>query len=161
MAKRRFQLTEQQDKELWRAFAESKDGATRTRYQAVRMYGLEYEVAEIEELTGCTRASLMNWCRKYREQGIASLADHRKGGNRARLKPEQIEEVSERLRAYTPRDLFGPDTTTASGQHWMVEDLARAVQGWYGVTWKSRVSYHNLFALLNLINSCRHCLKKS
>jgi hypothetical protein len=42
-------------------------------------------------------------------------------------------------------DLFGPEAHTANGQHWTVEDLVRAVQKWYGVSWKTRTSYHQLF----------------
>lgn len=146
MAKRRFELTEKQEKELRRAHQEAKDGATRTRYQAVRMYGIGYPVSEIEHLTGCARTSLMEWCRKYRVQGVEGLEDKRRGGNRARLAPAQVEAVRDRLRMYTPYNLFGPETHTASGQHWTVPDLVRAIQHWYGVTWDSRTSYHTLFA---------------
>ena len=88
----------------------------------------------------------MDWCRAYREQGIAGLRDHRRGGNRAKLSAQQLETVRERLLLYSPRDLLGPNTQTATGQHWTVEDLAQAVQRWYGITWESRTSYHVLFA---------------
>ena len=79
MAKRQFILTEQQEKELQGAFVNEKDGPARTRYQAVRLYGLGYPVKEIRQITGCPRSSLMEWCRKYREQGLKGLADHRGG----------------------------------------------------------------------------------
>jgi transposase len=88
----------------------------------------------------------MDWNRQYRDQGLEGLLDQRDGRNRAKLTREQTAELSAKLRMYTPRDLFGPDTHTASGQHWTVEDLARAVQRWYGVSWQSRTSYHTLFA---------------
>jgi len=146
MAKRSFHLTQEQERELQGAFETTKDGATRTRIQAVRMYGLQYTVAEIQRLTGCAWSSLMDWCRAYREQGIAGLRDHRRGGNRAKLSAQQLETVRERLLLYSPRDLLGPNTQTATGQHWTVEDLAQAVQRWYGITWESRTSYHVLFA---------------
>jgi hypothetical protein len=87
----------------------------------------------------------MGWCRKFRQGGAASLGEHRGGPARAKLKPEQVAEVREKLRQYRPYDLFGPEAHTANGQHWTVEDLARAVQQWYGVSWRTRTSYHQLF----------------
>lgn len=145
MAKRNFQINEQQALELRQAFEQTRDGPTRTRYQAVRLYGLGYSVSDIQEITGCTRSSLMNWVRDYQRGGVAALVDHRQGGNRAKLTAEQIQQVSQRLREYTPRDLFGADTQTSSGQHWTVEDLARAILKWLGVEWQSRTSYYTLF----------------
>ena len=146
MAKRRFQLTEGQEQELQHAFMKAKDGPTRTRFQAVRMYGQGYPVEEILQITGCNRTSLMEWCRKYRDQGLERLKDHRGGRHRAKLTLEQIDELSDKLRQYTPYDLFGPEAHTASGQHWTVEDLAHTIQQWYGVTWRGRNSYQALLA---------------
>lgn len=145
MAKRRFQLNEQQNKELQKAYTQAKDGSTRTRLQAVRLYGFGYPVSEILEITGSNRTSLMEWCRKFRQSGSASLGEHPGGPVRAKLKPEQVAEVREKLRQYRPYDLFGPEAHTANGQHWTVEDLMQAVQRWYRVCWKSRASYHQLF----------------
>ena len=146
MARERFQVTEQQSIELQRAFTRAKDGATRTRLQAVRLYVQGYPTVEIKQITGCNRSSLMEWCRKYRQSGVAGLEEHRGGPVRAKLKPEQVAELREKLRQYRPYDLFGPEAHTASGQHWAVEDLVRAVQRWYGISWQSRASYHRLFA---------------
>lgn len=146
MPRQRFQITEQQEKALQRAYRESKDAATRTRYQAVQLYVQRYPVPEICQITGCNRTSLMEWCRKYRAQGVEGLRDHRGGRHRAKLSEGQMQELSEKLHMYTPYDLSGPETRTSSGQHWTVEDLARAVAGWYGVSWQSRTSYHTLFA---------------
>ena len=146
MAKRELQLTATQEKELVAVYRNCRDGQTRTRYQAVRLYGTGYAVKEIEEITECRRSSLMEWCRTYREAGVRGLVDKRVGGNRAKLTPPQVQEVSERLRVYTPRDLFGGETHTEEGQFWTVEDLHRAIEQWYGVSWQSRTSYYNLFA---------------
>jgi len=147
MARKRFQLTEEQIRELKAAYHRCKDGPTRTRYQAVMLYGTGYPTEEIEEITECSRSSLMGWCRAYREGGVEALEDHRRGGNRAKLKPEQIEELGERLRRYTPRDLFGEGAATVDGRLWTVADLAQAVERWYGVRYKSRSSYCRLFDL--------------
>ena len=146
MPRQRFEITEEQEKALQRAYRESKEAATRTRYQAVQLYVQRYPVPAICQITGCNRTSLMEWCRKYREQGVAGLLDHRGGRHRAKLSEEQTQALGEKLELYTPRDLFGPETQTSSGQHWTVEDLARAVDRWYGVSWNSRTSYHTLLA---------------
>jgi transposase len=128
MARRSFQLTQEQVKGLTYAYTCCKDGPTRTRYQAVRLYGTGYPVKEVVEITGCSRVTLMEWCRKYRTDGISALADQRVGGNRARLSPGQMEELKTRLHLYTPADLFGPTAATAEGQFWTVPDLRRAIQ---------------------------------
>jgi len=146
MGKRKFEITHKQEQELRQAFETTKDGATRTRIQAVLMYGTQYSTEEIQKLTGCSWSSLMGWCRSYREEGIAGLRDHRVGGNRAKLSAQQLEEVRERLLMYSPRAILGPHTQTVTGQYWTVEDLAQVVQRWYDITWDSRTSYHSLFA---------------
>jgi transposase len=146
MAIRKFTLTETQTAELRQAYERTKDGPTRTRYQAVRLYGSGYPVAQIEEITGCSRTSLMDWCRLYRTHGVAGLVDGRVGGNRAKLTPDQRETVRATLHQYTPRQLFGPETATPDGQFWTVLDLKRAVQEWVGVTWSSASSYLALLA---------------
>lgn len=124
----------------------SRDGAIRTRYQAVRLYGQGYPTEEIVRITGCNRTSLLEWCGKYREQGPEGLKEHRGGPHRAKLGKDEMTEIADKLRQYTPHDLFGPETYTSSGQHWTVEDLVRAVEKWKGITWKSRSSYHGLLA---------------
>jgi len=147
MAKRRFQLTVEQVKELTEAYITCKDGPTRTRYQAIRLYGTGYPVEEVMDITGCSRTSLMDWCRIYRRQGTAGLVDKRQGGNRAKLKPGQIDELRKRLHQYTPADLFGSTAATADGQFWTVPDLRRAVEQLYGIRYQSLSSYHRVFEL--------------
>ena len=147
MARRRFQLTQEQVKELTSTYTCCKDGPTRTRYQAVRLYGTGYPVKEVMEITGCSRVTLMEWCRKYRTNGISTLADQRVGGNRARLSREEVEALKIRLHLYSPADLFGPTTATAEGQFWTVPDLRRAMQQWYGINYQSPSSYLRYFDL--------------
>jgi transposase len=155
MAKRRFQLSAEQSQELQRAYRESKDGATRTRYQAVRLYGEGYAVGEICHITGCVRSSLMEWCDKYQVQGLSGLADHRGGRRRAKLSLVQLAEIDQKLRQYRPRDVLGSHTQTSSGQYWTVEDLARVLEQWYGMRWASRSGYHRVFAF------CRFTYQRS
>ena len=100
MAKRKFILTEAERKELLQAYRNSKDAATRTRYQAVRLYGEGYPVEEIMQITGCSRTSLMEWCQAYKEDRSQGLVDKRAGGNRAKLSKLQIEAVPQMLHQY-------------------------------------------------------------
>jgi len=76
MAKRKFKLTEAERKELLRGYQAGKDAGTRTRYQAVRLYGEGYAEQEIEQVTGCSRTSLMEWCQAYRADHSQGLVDH-------------------------------------------------------------------------------------
>ena len=145
MARRRFELTEEQVKELTSAYTSCKDGLTRTRYQAVRLYGTGYPTQEVMSITGCGWSTLMEWCRTYHRKGLRGLVDKRVGGNRAKLTKEQLKELGKRLDTYTPAHLFGATAATADGQFWTVADLQRAVQQWYGVSYRSGSSYHRLF----------------
>ena len=147
MAKRTFTLTEAERKELLRAYRTCKNVATRTRYQAVRLYGEGYPVNEIEQITGCSRTSLMEWCRAYRADPSQGLIDKRAGGNRAKLSKLQIEELQQTLHQYTPKERLGPKASTADGQFWSVEDLARIVREKHGVEYHSRTSYSCLLRL--------------
>ncbi len=144
MAKRKFHLTDAQEHELIQAYRQCSDGATRTRYQAVRMYGTNYPLSEILKLTRCSTTSLMEWCQAFTQSGISALVDGRLGGNSAKLTSEQRAEIELRLHQYTPRQLFGLTTATADGQFWTVEDLQRALKEGYGVEYASRTSYRNL-----------------
>ncbi len=145
MRLRTFRLTEDQVKELTGAYRQCTDGPTRTRYQAVRLYGTGYPVEEIQKITGCRTASLMEWCRAYSDHGTAALPDGRLGGNSAKLTDAQRVEIETRLHTYSPHDWFGPATQTADGQFWTVEDLQKAIAQWFGVQYASRTSYTRLF----------------
>ena len=145
MERRQFKLTEAQDNELKWAYNQCQDAQTKIRYQAVRLYGQGYTVKEIQEITGCSRPSLMEWCRAYRHFGVAGLVDKREGGNRAKLTSLEIEHLQEQLHGYRPVQLFGSAGCYGDGQFWTVPDLAKLVERTYGVTYKSATSYRSLF----------------
>jgi transposase len=147
MAKRTFKLAETERKELLKAYQVAKDAATRTRYQAVRLYGEGYVEKDVEQITGCSRTSLMEWCRAYRADHSQGLVDHRAGGNSAKLSKLQIEELQQVLHQYTPKELFGAKTSTSDGQFWTVEDLIQVVRKQYDIEYKSRTSYISLLSL--------------
>jgi transposase len=145
MAKREFHLSETEEQALLRAFNGCKHGRTRTRYQAVRLYAQGYPTQEIETITGVCRSTLMDWCGKYHQGGLEALKDHRVGGNRALLSAQQLQDLKQRLQTYSPAQLFGSTAASASGAFWTVQDLARAVDRWYGVRYARRGSYVQLF----------------
>ncbi len=145
MAKRKFKLTHEQVNELKAAYQRCRDGQTKIRYQAVRLYGTGYPVTDIEEITGCSRSSLMEWCRAYRQYGVAGLVDQRQGGNRAKLSPLELEQLQQCLESYSPGQLFGAENCYGDGQFWTVPDLARYVKQQYGVIYQSQTSYRTLF----------------
>lgn len=144
MAERKFILNEQDVQALRARYMQSKKGATRSRYQAVWMYGTGYPVTEIEKLVGCSRSSLMNWCRTYQQRGTEGLEDERLGGNNHKLTGAEREELKVRLQSYTPAQVFGPQAATLEGQFWTVADVQQAVEHWYGVTYRSLNSYRQL-----------------
>lgn len=148
MAKRKFHLTDAQEQELIQAYRQCADGPTRTRYQAVRMYGTHYPLSEVRNLTRCSTTSLMEWCQAFAQSGTSALVDGRRGGNSAKLTPEQRTDIEMRLHQNSPRNLFGSTAATTDGQFWTIADLQRALQEWYGVRYASRTSY------LNLLHAC-------
>lgn len=145
MRPRAFHLTSADARALQAAEQQTRDAAYRTRLQAVRLYSLGYPTEQITAITGAPRSSLMLWCRTYRTGGIAALADQRAGGASAKLTRDQVADLRVKLRQSTPRSLFGPDAATPDGPAWSVDDLRRAVDFWYGVTYQRVVSYDNLF----------------
>jgi transposase len=140
MRQRAFQLTEAQACELQGAYHNCQDAQTRTRYQAVRLYGQGYATREIEAICGCSRSSLMEWCRSYQAAGVTGLVDQRSGGNRARLTTVQIERLQYLLDSYTPEQLWGAAACVGSGQFWTVGDLAQLLQREFAISYKSATS---------------------
>jgi transposase len=145
MAKRKFKLTEEERKELLRAYRRCKDADTRTRYQAVRLYGEGLSEVEIEQIAGCSRTSLMEWCCAYRADPSQGLVDKRIGGNRAKLSSLQVEELQHMLHQYIPKERLG--SKASDGQFWSVDDLALVVRERYGVDYQSHTSYLRLLHL--------------
>lgn len=145
MAKRKFKLTPEQEHELLSAYNLCKEGQTKIRYQAVRLYGQGYRVKEIQNITNCSRTSLMEWVRAYGKDGVAGIVDKRAGGNSAKLSHLQIEDLNVRLHSYTPGQLLGKKAATSEGQFWSMADLDQVVQGLYGVKYRSHVSLLRLF----------------
>lgn len=144
MSRQRKKLTEDQVKELQAAQLSSEDAASALRYQAVRLYGLGYAVATIQEICECGLPSIWEWNRKYHSQGVTGLIDQRQGGNRAALQPLELEALHGWLHAYKPKQLLGPDEYSGNGEFWSLAALACLVEKRFGVRYQSLTSYRNL-----------------
>jgi transposase len=150
MVTRSFVLTPEETSTLEQVLKTCTDDPSCCRLQAVLWYGTGFPAAEIMSRLGCSRSSLLSWCQAYRASGAMGLIDRRLGGNNCRLTPAQVADLQERLRTLTPREVFSRKTATPDGLEWTVHDLYRAVRMWYGVVYRSRTSYYNLFARLGL-----------
>lgn len=144
MRKRQFNLSAGDEQALRVAYLHCREGATRTRYQAVRLYGTGYAMADILHICDCSRRSLLEGCQRYQTEGIVGLVDHRLGGNHARLRPLEIEALSQLLHTYTPAQLLGAAASTGDGTYWTVDDVRQVVLNRFGVSYKSITSYRTL-----------------
>jgi len=144
MSRQHKKLTEEEVKELQAAQQSSEDAASALRYQAVRLYGLGYAVATIQEICACGLPSIWEWNRKYHSQGVAGLVDQRQGGNHAGLQPLQRETLHGWLHEYKPNQLLGTIDHQGNGEFWSLTAVAYLVEKRFGVRYKSRTSYRNL-----------------
>lgn len=144
MTRKRTTLTEDQKAELRATFDACQHGATKIRYQAVLLYAKGRPVEDIQEITGCSRTSLLEWWRSYRKDGVSGLVDQRQGGNSAKLTHEQVAGLKIQLQQYTPGELLGDDLCRESEQFWSVPELATLVERMYGVVYQSATSYRTL-----------------
>lgn len=149
MKERKFKLTTEAEQALQVAYLNSTDGATRTRYQAVRLYGTGYKVEEIQKLCGCSVRSLLEWCQRYQAEGIIGLVDHRLGGNSSRLLPLEIESLSQLLHSTSPAQLLGSENCDGDGTYWTVSTVQQVVWLRFGVRYKSLTSYRTLLTECN------------
>lgn len=153
MRKQTFQLSPEQINELQGAYQGCDEVLTKIRYQAVRLYGQGYPIVEVMKITGCSRTSLLAWCRAYRRYGVAGLVDQRSGGNSAKLSASELERLQMQLHQYKPNQLFAPGEFTGNGEFWTVSDLARWIEREYGVRYQSKNSYRNVLRRCGL--SCQ------
>lgn len=144
-----FEITAREVQLLEAAERSCGDGWTRIRYQGVRLYGSGYGVAEVKAITGCSTRRLLSWCQRYRQDGIAGLVDHRRGGNAAKLSADELEQLQTLLHRYTPDQKYGSDNSIG-GAFWSVADVRRLVKEECDVEYKSATSYRNLMTRCDL-----------
>ena len=132
-----FHLTQAQACELQSAYLCDQNPQTKTRFQAVRLYGTGDCSHQSEDICACSPRSLLRGCQSYRDRGITALCDGRIGGNRARLTPQQIEAVRNQLHTYTPAQLSGQADCGGEGLFWTLADLAVLLKRDCAVTYRN------------------------
>ena len=150
MAKRQFQLTEDEIVAFRQAEAQTQDVRELKRLQAVRLYGMGEPVAAIQKLVGCGPASPSQWASRYRQGGLEGLRIVWSSGNANKLTDEQRQDLREKLAQYTPEAVIPADVRVERGAFWTVSDLRIVVERWYGVTYSSPQSYRNLLHACDL-----------
>ena len=144
MAKRQFELTEQEASVIRRAEMQSQDVHERQRLQALRLYGMGMATDTLLEAANCSQRSIQRWVRQYREKGLSGVKSGWDGQNAAKLSREQRAAIKQRLRQSSPDQVLAPDIRIESGQFWTISDLRIVIKQWYGVLYKSEDSYRNL-----------------
>ena len=144
MAKRQFQLNEQELEQFEQAEAKTRDTHELKRLQAVRLYGSGTERRVIETLVGCDERSIRKWAQKYQQAGLDGLRSHWQGENALKLSRQQRADLKQRLHTYQPDQVIAPDVRLSRGQFWTASDLQIVVKAWYAVEYRTSDSYRTL-----------------
>lgn len=144
MAKREFQLSEQQVNELRQAEQQTRDVRELKRLQAVRLYGTGVSQQDIQNVVGCAERSVREWSQRYNESGAAGLKSRWRGENALKLSREQRADLKRRLNENRPDQVLPPKLRISRGAFWTVSDLQIAVERWYGVSYRSQGAYRLL-----------------
>lgn len=107
------------------ALSRDSDAARRMLALALVMEGASR--ADAARLCGMDRQTLRDWVHRYNESGIVGLSNRREGrGRKPLLTPEQVSAVAELVRR-------GPDLAVHGVVRWRRADLARAIDGMFGI----------------------------
>jgi transposase len=145
MAKRTFQLTENEIKDFKLHEQQTKRVDELRRLQAVRLYGSGYNMNSITEMLGCAEHSVRLWVLDYTRNGIDRLLSQygNSAQNARRLSLEQEQDLTQKLREYRPQQVLERETYPGTGEFWTVVSVQVVVEKWYGVRYGSLVSYRN------------------
>jgi transposase len=145
MAKRQFQLNDQEVEQFRQVEQQTRDVHELKRLQAVRLYGTGMGIGQIMDIHNCGESSIREWVQKYQRTGLSALRSNWSTQNASRLTGEQQAELHTRLHEDRPDQLLPADVRVSAGQFWTVSDLMVVVEQWYGVTYQDAGSYRNLF----------------
>ena len=144
MAKRQFQLTDDEIVALQAAERDTRDVHHWRRLQAVRLYGAGMAQAQFQTVVGCSERRARQWAGQYRATGLDGLRSQWRGGNANKLTAARRAELTTRLHQSAPHELLPVDAKTSRGQFWSVATLREALRQWYGLTWADDDSYRQL-----------------
>ena len=144
MAKRQFQLTDEERQAFEQTEGHTRDAYELKRLQAVRLYGSGVTTRDIRQLVGCSDRRIREWAQKYRQQGLDGLKSHWQGDNALKLSREQRADLKQRVEQYRPDQVIAPDVRISQGQFWTVSHLRTVVKAWYDVEYRTTDSYRTL-----------------
>lgn len=144
MAKRQFELTDEERQALRQAEQKTRDAYELRRLQAVRLYGSGTPTTEIVRLIQVSDRRVREWAQKYRQAGLDGLQSHWQGENALKLSRQQRADLKQRLQQYSPDQVIAPGIRISRGQFWTVSDLQIVVKAWYEVEYRSADSYRTL-----------------
>lgn len=144
MAKRQFQLSEQELQRFQQTEQATRDAYELKRLQAVRLYGSGTERRTIEALVGCDERSIRKWAQRYTQAGLDGLKSRWQGENARKLSRQQRADLKQRIQQYRPDQVIAPDVRLSRGQFWTVSDLQIVVNVWYEVEYNTADSYRTL-----------------
>lgn len=144
MAKRQFQLTDEEIRALGQAERQTRDAYELRRLQAVRLYGSGVPTKDIMQAVNCGERRIREWSQKYQQQGLDGLKSQWQGENALKLSREQRADLKRRVHEYRPHQVIAPDMRISQGQFWTVSDLQIVVKAWYEVEYRTLGSYRAL-----------------
>jgi transposase len=144
MAKRQFQLTDDERQALEQAERQTRDAYELRRLQAVRLYGSGVPTGDICAMIQCNDRCIRAWTQKYQQGGVEGLKSQWQGENALKLSREQRADLKQRLQQYHPDQVIAPEIRLSQGQFWTVSDLRIVVNAWYEVEYRTNDSYRNL-----------------
>jgi transposase len=145
MAKRQFQLSENEVAQLRQREDQTRDVREMKRLQGVRLYGTGMPIGEVMAIIGNGESTVREWVQKYRAGGVEALRSHWSAQNASKLTEAQRTELAERLHHYRPDEVLSPEVRLSQGPFWTVSDLQIVVEQWYGVVYQDTGSYRHLF----------------
>ena len=146
MAKRQFQLTEEERQAFEGAERQTRDAYELRRLQAVRLYGSGVATAEIKQVVQCSDRRMREWSQKYQQTGLAGLKSQWQGENALKLSREQRADLKQRLHQYPPNQVIASHLRISRGHFWTVSDLQIVIQQWYAVSYLTLDTYRRLLA---------------
>lgn len=150
MAKRRFQLTQEEIQAFEQAEGQTRDAYELRRLQAVRLYGSGVPTQDITGLVQCSDRRIREWAHTYGHRGLDGLKSRWQGDNALKLSREQRADLKQRVQHYRPDQVIAPDVRISHGKFWTVSDLHIVVKTWYAVEYRTQGSYRRLLHECNL-----------
>src|SRR5262245_26620971 len=128
MAKRQFELSENEIKALRQAEQSTRDVHTLKRLQGVRLYGSGQPMGAIQDMLNCGESRVREWVQRYQTGGVEGWRSQWRGGNANKLSAAQRADLSERLHQYRPDQVLPAAQRVSQGCYWTVSDLRVAIQ---------------------------------